>query len=100
MTVQMNIGTDNTLYLKADLKSSSRIDIKPLVIPQPKQDIPKIFLNGHSETENNFVKIKSTAKNTHPTPKECMVCIFLMSLLFLGLNQRLTIAVSETARQN
>lgn len=53
----MNRGTDNTLYLKADNISSSKIDIKPLVIPQPKQLTFKKCLTGQRETEKSFVKI-------------------------------------------
>ena len=51
-----NRGTDKTLYSKAFFKSKCKIEINPLVIPQPKQEIPKQFLTGHKETEKNFVK--------------------------------------------
>ena len=57
MSVPKNRGIDNTLYLKADNISSSKIDIKPLVIPQPKQLTLKKCLTGQRETEKSFVKI-------------------------------------------
>ena len=95
----MNKGIDNTLYLKATLKSRHKIDIKPLVIPQPKQVIPKKFLIGHKEPGKIFVKMNNTTKKTNPTPKECKVCLFL-ALLFFILYQRLSITVSKTTGQN
>lgn len=95
----MNKGIDKTLYSNAVLKSRFKIDIKPLVIPQPKQETPKRFLIGHKDTEKIFVKIKSITKKTHPTPTEYKVCLFLL-LVFLILCQRLSIAISKTTRQN
>lgn len=95
----INKGTDNTLYLKAVLKSKFKIDIKPLVIPQPKQETSKKFLIGHKDTENIFVKMNRITKKTNPTPKECKVCLFLL-LIFLVLYQRLSITISKTTRQN
>lgn len=63
--VHINSGTDKTLYFKADLKSKFKTDINPLVIPHPKQDMPKKFLNGHNDTWGKiFVKIKSTSNKT------------------------------------
>lgn len=50
-TIYANKGIDKTLYSNAALKSSFNIDIKPLVMPQPKQEIPKIFFTGHKDTE-------------------------------------------------
>lgn len=55
----INKGTDKTLYLKAVMKSRFKIDIKPLVIPQPKQEIPKRFLIGHKDTEKLVVMISN-----------------------------------------
>ena len=96
--IPTNKGTDNRLYSVADVKSNSKIDIKPLVIPQPKQVIPNKFLIGHKDVEKIFVKINSTTKKTNPTPKEFKVCLFL-ALLFGILHQRLSITVSETTGQ-
>ena len=56
MPMPINNGSDNILYLAADLKSSCKIDIKPLVIPHPKHSIPKIYFTGHNDVENIFVK--------------------------------------------
>ena len=95
----INKGIDKTLYSKAVLKSIFKIDIKPLVIPQPKQETPKKFLIGHKDTENIFVKMNRITKKTNPTPKECKVCLFLL-LIFLVLYQRLSITISKTTRQN
>ena len=91
-----NNGIANTLYLPAELKSSCKIDIKPLVIPHPKHSIPKIYFTGHNDTENIFVKTNNATKETNPIPKECRVCLFLF-LLFCSLYQRLSIAVSKAA---
>ena len=94
-----NKGIAKTLYSNAVLKSRYKIDIKPLVIPQPKQETPKRFLIGHKDTGKIFVKINRTAKKTNPTPKECKVCLFLL-LIFFALYQRLSITISKTTRQN
>ncbi len=96
--ILINKGMDKTLYSNAVLKSRFKMDIKPLVIPQPKQEIPKKVLIGHKDTEKIFVKITRITKKTNPTPKECKVCLFL--LLFLALYQRLPITISKTTRQN
>lgn len=94
-----NNGIDKTLYSNAVLKSKFKIDMNPLVIPQPKQETPKKFFIGHKDIEKIFVKIKRITKKTNPTPKECKVCLFLLSL-FLVLYQWLTITISKTTRQN
>ena len=73
-----NKGIDKTLYSNAVLKSRFKIDINPLVIPQPKQETPKKVFIGHKETEKIFVNINKTTKKTNPTPKECKVCLFLL----------------------
>ena len=39
--IEIKSGIDKTLYSIAFLKSSSNMHIKPLVSPQPKQEIPK-----------------------------------------------------------
>lgn len=92
-----NKGIDKILYSNAVLKSRFKIDIKPLVIPQPKQEIPKKALRGHKDTEKIFVKINRITKKTNPTPKECKVCLFLL-LIFLVLYQWLSITISKTTR--
>ena len=61
-----------------------------------KQDTAKIFFTGHKDTERNFVTKNNIAKKTNPAPKECKVCLFLLSL-FLVLYQRSSIGISETA---
>lgn len=87
---------DNTLYLNAVLKSNLKTEINPLVIPQPKQEIPKMFFIGHKDTEKIFVNINRKPKRTNPAPKECKVCrLFPDSCLYL--DQRIPITVSETA---
>lgn len=55
--IHINNGIDKTLYSSADLKSNFKIDIKPLVIPHPKQENPKIVFTGHSDTDKTFDKI-------------------------------------------
>lgn len=90
-----NKGIDKTLYLNAVLKLKFRIDINPLVIPQPKHEMLKIFFIGHREVEKIFVKINKAIKKTNPTIIECKVCLFRL-LVFLILYQRLTITVSES----
>lgn len=70
-------GTDRTLYSNADLKSRFKIDIKPLVIPHPKQDIPKMFLMGHRDTEKILVNIYRQTKKIKPAPRERKVYLFL-----------------------
>ena len=92
-TIPINNGIDKTLYSKAVLKSKLKIAMNPLVIPQPKQEMPNMFFIGHKEVENIFVKIYSKTKKANPTPKECKVCFFL---LFGLLQQWLSITVSET----
>ena len=97
IAIPINKGIDKTLYSKAVLKSKFRIDIKPLVIPQPKQETPKKVFIGHKDTEKIFVKINRITKKTNPTPKECKVCLFLLSF-FLVLYQWLSITISKATR--
>lgn len=92
-----NKGTDITLQIVADLNRKCNISIKPLVRPQPKQDIPNRFFIGHTDTENSLVIMYKIKKKTHPTPKERKVRFFPYGRL-LYLCQRLTITVSEAAR--
>lgn len=93
----INKGMDKILYSHAVLKLRFKIDIKPLVIPQPKQEMPKKVLIGHKGIEKNFVKMNRKTKKTNPTPKECKVCLFLL-LIFLVLYQWLSITISKTTR--
>ena len=96
IAILINKGMDNILYSNAALKSRYKIDINPLVIPHPKQEIPKKVFTGHKETEKIFVKTNRKAKKTNPTLNECKVCLFLLSM-FLILYQWLSIAISKTA---
>lgn len=92
-----NKAIDKTLYSNAVLKSRFKIDMNPLVIPQPKQDTPKMFFIGHKDTEKIFVKKNNITKKTNPTLKECKVCLFLFDSC-LYLDQRIPITISKTTR--
>ena len=71
--------------------------MKPLVIPHPKQETPKMFFIGHKDTEKIFVKENNITKKAHPTPKECKVCLFLFDSC-LYLDQRIPITISKATR--
>ena len=95
--IPTNKGIDKTLYSNAVLKSRFKIDIKPLVMPQPKQEIPRMLFIGHKDTEKIFVKKNNITKKTNPTLKECKVCLFLFDSC-LYLDQRIPITISKPTR--
>lgn len=74
-----NKGIDKTLYSNAVLASRLKIDIKPLVIPQPKQDTPKMALTGHKDTEKAFVATNKIAKKQTLHPKNVRYVFFCHS---------------------
>ena len=56
-TMPKNNGIESTLYLKAEIKLNSKIQINARVIPQPKHETPKRFFIGHNERLKILVRI-------------------------------------------
>lgn len=91
--IAKNKGIDITLYWHAAAKSNFKIDINPLVNPQPKHRMPNMFLIGQSDCPKIFVAVNKMAKKAKPAHIECRLCFFLLDKL---LYQRLSITVSES----